>query len=487
MKSTLPPMDSSMSSQASNSQHKRAVFHPSSDHLSQKNARYDQGALPTENPLPCSPLERLPTEVLEMIFMHSLNLSLPRASPVLGGRLASDHMKTELFLLVFLSEGSNLRHLDYLLAILGTEGSIGNLQSEIMALKWATPAFVCAMTEPFMVRTIVHAFRSHGLGWLDKSRSVDYGGAQRAVHGDHFDKGVLDTTKEATIDVVRRFYEHTIAGGKIKEGVHTQTDFREWKWPFETARRTIEMYIGYREGRMTLFGIESGKSLPRVFLDFQSRQIHCAADFRIPTKLLHGPWSDDKCTELLRICRGGGRIDQTGSTMDEEVADAGLREAIIEENHKAIVALVGSITAYRAAPAVIGEDDCSTCITVAFGPEQLKDKYCQRHIHRFCVGVTVRTEHVKLALDKDCSYSLLYTLLHGMKVEIDWTDTELTAWAIQKKKEADERGQWLLDRLASSNFVRYNEDYLNSEQKARALFDEHDRQNNLLSESDLDD
>ncbi len=36
-------------------------------------------------------------------------------------------------------------------------------------------------------------------------------------------------------------------------------------------------------------------------------------------------------------------MDTSGNTMDEEIADGGLREAINEANHRAIVALVGSI------------------------------------------------------------------------------------------------------------------------------------------------
>ena len=39
-----------------------------------------------------STLENLPTEVLQNIFLHSMNYNLPRASPVLAGRLSSDYI-----------------------------------------------------------------------------------------------------------------------------------------------------------------------------------------------------------------------------------------------------------------------------------------------------------------------------------------------------------------------------------------------------------
>lgn len=39
-----------------------------------------------------STLENLPTEVLQNIFLHSMNYNLPRASPVLAGRLSSNYI-----------------------------------------------------------------------------------------------------------------------------------------------------------------------------------------------------------------------------------------------------------------------------------------------------------------------------------------------------------------------------------------------------------
>jgi len=471
-KSRMPQMDGS-THQVLKGQHKRAASTVLPTSIPQKTARLDRDASAKETLFAASPLECLPTEILEMIFLYSLNLSLPRASPVLGKRLASKHMKTDLLLVVFPSEGPEqrpqLRHIDYLLGVLGTDECIGTLQSGILALKWATPAFVRELTEPFMVRTIAYAFRKYGLGWLDESRKVKAEGAIKGTPDDLLDKGVLDVTKEANIDVVSRFYKRTVTGGKFKEAFFRNTDYMNWLWKAESPKRSIYMNIGFREGQITLRGLDIGKPHWKNFLDFQSKLICCAANFWIPAKLLHGPWSDDKCTELLRISRGGGRIDQTGSTMDEEVADTGFREAIIEGNQKAIVALIGSITLYRVANSVTGDNDCDTCADLALPPVQthgtsmqIHGAHCERHIHRFCVGLTVRTEHVKLALNEDCSYRVLYTLLHALKIDVDWADTELTVWAIQKKKEDDERGQWLLDRLASLNIARYEEDHRNN-------------------------
>jgi hypothetical protein len=43
-----------------------------------------------------SNLEKLPTELLLEVFLYSLNLNLPRCSPVIGGKLTSDLVYTQL-------------------------------------------------------------------------------------------------------------------------------------------------------------------------------------------------------------------------------------------------------------------------------------------------------------------------------------------------------------------------------------------------------
>ena len=437
----------------------------------------------SETPLANSLLERLPTEILELVFLYCLNLSLPRSSPLLGKRLTSNHMKTSLFLLVFPSEGPKLRHIHYLLSILGTYDSIGNLQSDILELKWATPDFVSGMTEPFLVRTMVREFKSHRLGWLDRSRSMKLDGAKRSSHKTFFDtscKDVLDVTKEASIDIVSRFYKRTMTGGRIKEG--PLTDFKEWQWPNQTATIRVDMYIAFREGRITLMAREFEELPPTNLVDYQSRLIFCVPNCRIPVKLLHGPWSDDKCEELERISRGGGRIDQTGSTMDEEVAEAGLRDAIVEEKQRAIIALVGSFTKYGIA--AVGED-CPTC----FPDEEVCGCTCERQFYRHCVGLTIGTDHIKLALAKDCSYPVLYSLLDALKLDIDWEDPHITAWAVQKRKEDDERGQWLLDRIAGSCITKSDLKERASIVRAQAMRhqpDETAEEDEMLRESESD-
>jgi hypothetical protein len=48
-----------------------------------------------------SSLERLPTELLQEIFLYWVNLDFPRSSPVIGGKLSSELVYTQTILAAF--------------------------------------------------------------------------------------------------------------------------------------------------------------------------------------------------------------------------------------------------------------------------------------------------------------------------------------------------------------------------------------------------
>lgn len=484
-KASLPAENRPGSPQAVKGLNKRAVSSTLLSSLAQKQARMELTSSISETSFASSPLERLPTEILEMVFMYSLNLSLPRSSPLLGKRLASNHLKTRLYLLLFPSENSQLRNIEYLFSILGTEDAIGNLQSELLAIKWATPAFVRSLTELFVTTTIVREFKRHSLGWLKKSHDAGRGVSKASyvsAHSGTARNDFLDMAREPNLDGVHSFYKRTLNGGRIKEGV--LTNFQEWQWKVKNTNIRVDLYVGFCEGRIILNTYDTNPScdIGLVYnrpIDVEWRLLYCLPTCRIPTKLLHGPWSDEACEELERICRGGGRIDRTGSTMDEEIADEGLHDAIREKNWRAIAALVGSISMYSVSREIMSEP-CNIC---SFGSQVP----CHIHMHLYCVGLTVRTDHLKLALTTDCSHLILYSLLNAMKISIDWTDSEITAWAVQKKKDNDERGQWLLDRINSLNESKYEDEAKKSTQAARRRLEENTSKANKSSESDEND
>jgi hypothetical protein len=46
-------------------------------------------------------LERLPTELLEELFLYCMNIDLPRSSPVIGGKLSSEAVYTQTIIAAF--------------------------------------------------------------------------------------------------------------------------------------------------------------------------------------------------------------------------------------------------------------------------------------------------------------------------------------------------------------------------------------------------
>ena len=118
-----------------------------------------------------SRLESLPTELLEQIFLQSLNVNLPLASSHLGTVLSSTHLKMSVVFKIFSSGGtiSSLELYGELSHILGdgsadgTYRAIGKLQSRILACRWMTWNFVQLYLENFIVRTLLREFRARTL------------------------------------------------------------------------------------------------------------------------------------------------------------------------------------------------------------------------------------------------------------------------------------------------------------------------------------
>jgi hypothetical protein len=48
-----------------------------------------------------SNLEKLPTELLVAIFFYSMNMDLPRSSPVIGGKLSNEVVYTRIVIAAF--------------------------------------------------------------------------------------------------------------------------------------------------------------------------------------------------------------------------------------------------------------------------------------------------------------------------------------------------------------------------------------------------
>jgi large subunit ribosomal protein L14e len=193
-------------------------------------------------------LQGLPQELLEMVFLYSMNTSLPRASHELGRRLSSKAIIMEFCMRTFfytVDHKADLRDQKV------TSDPV--VQSDLLSCQFFTWPFFLAYVE----RARDALVKLRGRLWAN-----------------------------ASVTVPDAFYFDGL-------------------WPLKFTKIK---YLGLAEG------------------------------FKIPEKLLHGPWTSDKTSLLYVLVSMNGEIDWEGS-MAGETAKDGLMSAIEEGNERAVAAL----------------------------------------------------------------------------------------------------------------------------------------------------
>ncbi|KAH7116770.1 hypothetical protein B0J11DRAFT_537515 [Dendryphion nanum] len=199
-------------------------------------------------------LQGIPQEILEIIFLYSMNVSLPRASPDLGRKLSSRAVCMEFTLRTFFGSVNYRKAHKLKRSYLRCqeEGS-EILQSELLTCRFFTWSFFLDYVQK------AHDALANLRGKAWKSAGV-------------------------RVPCVEAF-----------DGL----------WPFKYTKIN---YLGIAEG------------------------------FRIPEKLLHGPWTEEKASLLYVLVSLSGEIDWEGS-LAGETATQGLKEAIEEGDERAVAAL----------------------------------------------------------------------------------------------------------------------------------------------------
>ena len=428
-----------------------------------------------------SPLERLPTELLENIFLKCLNISLPRASLSIGKRLASDYVKTEFFCIAF-SGTSDLRytgyldclpvHLeeaDHLFECFDTEHRIAQFQSNLLALRWMTPWALMHSIKQLCISKVVKILQQQNLDSLVYNRN----------------NNSPERSKSLT-ETITELYESVESDDRRWSSITSQ----EWRWSNATRQQKVDLVLRTHQGFPHITSVNSritsrSSNMPifsESVVDY-SQIFRCVRGCRIPQKVLHGPWDVPKCTMLAQLSKACCDFDRTGATTDEEVADNGLRAAIMQPSIQAIVTLVGSLRRFRAGCTL---PECNVC---EWGGDR-----CVGTVFMFHNGIMVNSGHLKLALGEDSSIQVLECLLDAMNIEVDWSDNAILAWIVKKREVEDARGQFLLERYVdllqarrnpSMTYERQKElmsrDWINS--KPSWLDDEDD----LRDEDDLHD
>ncbi|MCJ1223535.1 hypothetical protein MMC12_000177 [Toensbergia leucococca] len=160
--------------------------------------------------------------------------------------------------------------------------------------------------------------------------------------------------------------------------------------------------------------------------------------FPLPSKVLHGPWSDEKLDFLKLLIKCGGIYKE--SKKRSASASKGITDAIRERNYHVLSLLVH-------------RDYSDT-----------QDTNLNQSL-----GIMPQRHHFQTAIvDAQCDLQALRTLLLGshtaegrrqsvidrvsLASEVISGDKAIVAWAVKTRDQGDERGQWVLD-LAEKRVV----------------------------------
>ena len=363
-----------------------------------------------------SRLESLPTEVLEVIFLYTVNISLPRASLRLGQKLSSDYVHKELLLRTCSSQrvdDDDLFRTEKERRYIQRENKErANLQSLVLRQKWLTLDFLRRWIPDYMASTLLRELTTHKLHWLDPG-------------------GPLVTYD---LEPIVRTYIADITTRSLSREIDSGLDhyFEEQWTETSPANRKVILGLSPQEGLMTLHMHNLAAPLPSTFNDLKPttfytrfRILSLSPQAQIPVRLLRGPWSSSKIELLELLVRGNASIDWIATTAGE-VAENGFLDAIYEGNARALRALCV----------------CTNDTT----PGERKDAG-YNVIPTRGVGVIPEQKHLLLAVQHGCREDVVETLINAPKSRVDLQQSDLTRLLIAMHGQHHPQTRWLRDRV----------------------------------------
>jgi hypothetical protein len=271
-------------------------------------------------------LEALPVEVIEQIFLYSLNLNLPRASPVLAAAVSREQIYRILIILAFWddpptnprSEPINriLAPLDYVPLTLGQRGP---LQEAVFRCRWCTMERVREQIPTIMILTIHRQWFNLGIMMKPDQQAA------------------LDKFMKREDDMVRVFHGE---GPPIKLAAHLCRHPEMLRLSRIPGPHKYELHV--KPMVMVQIRSETMKSIvawPALsILNFPDHILRGRKTGFTPDDVMY--------LEMLRMCSNNYAqndtplLPSTISTVDRNVLHEGVGKAIRTQNYNALISLL---------------------------------------------------------------------------------------------------------------------------------------------------
>ena len=270
-------------------------------------------------------LEQLPPEILSKIHLLSDTPTLPLVSPGLMDKLDSDHSKTQLVQRYF-AHPEYTRHY---------ERQFVDAQSTILRMKWLTWEFFRKCQKGFMLKTAAKALREHMInhpvenrvkGFMDLKSRLD-----RAFE--------LGGTMAAYYERLRMERDNTpVPSRDLKLVLFEMPGLLIEITPISVGNLCHLTITKSANGKKTEKTLKCMPANPRDYLEHKPTKpwnTDPLRHFMIPSKLLHGQWTQERGDFLCMLLSMGARVGDTND-YNYELAEQGLLDAIEQRCEPAI-------------------------------------------------------------------------------------------------------------------------------------------------------
>ncbi|KAJ5887689.1 hypothetical protein N7495_007730 [Penicillium taxi] len=271
-----------------------------------------------------SRLESLPVEILQLIFLYSLEINLPRASLYLGRVLSNELVYSWLIRLVFSSANPGSRdgfftsdflppQLDFW-ALSKEQRQL--LQTTLLSCQWCTLSLMQKCQREY----IEHTIRRKTAGLIIRQEDQD----KLSNLGPYFEKSLIeryDRSEEGN----NRGKGDLVISAQLAESPSSRVFFKIAIW-FQSGA----VHIRTAQDFLSISSFADHNDLFRL----PCSPAHTPA--RIPDKLLRSPWSETQLDFLQLLSSGGFYLDEDEYSRDRsaEITTRLIRKHRVEPLHR---------------------------------------------------------------------------------------------------------------------------------------------------------